>query len=151
MEGHACAEALCTRAPRFQPPPASTPLHADRSFTALARLAAAAGDGLRALELAEELVSAGVQCKLRAFRPALVAFSRAVAVRGRGPDSSAGSLGGMEGWKLGQPGPAQGWSGGWWERSGWRAPTHASPSEAGACGLSSIPDARAGPTGPGCR
>lgn len=45
------------------------------SFTALARLAAMAGDGKRALALGEELVSQGVPPKLRNFTPALHAFA----------------------------------------------------------------------------
>ncbi|KAL6783820.1 PRORP1 [Auxenochlorella protothecoides x Auxenochlorella symbiontica] len=44
-------------------------------FTALARLAAMAGDGKRALALGEELVSQGVPPKLRNFTPALHAFA----------------------------------------------------------------------------
>lgn len=90
--GHAWRREVHGRAPALRPCQKPTPplvldagpcRNALRSFTALARLAAVAGDGRRALALGEKLVSQGAPPKLRNFTPALNAFAadRQVCVR----------------------------------------------------------------------
>ena len=49
----------------------------ETSYTALARMAASAGDGAAALKAAQAMVAAGIQPRLRSFAPALLAFSTA--------------------------------------------------------------------------
>ena len=62
--------------------PAGLPL-AETAYTALARMAASAGDGAAALEAAQAMVASGVPPRLRSFTPALLAFSTTGQVRPR--------------------------------------------------------------------
>jgi len=58
------------------PTTAGLPL-GETAYTALARMAASAGDGAAALAAAQGMVAAGVAPRLRSFTPALLAFSTA--------------------------------------------------------------------------
>ncbi len=49
----------------------------ETAYTALARMAASAGDGAAALAAAQAMVAAGISPRLRSFCPALLAFSTA--------------------------------------------------------------------------
>lgn len=49
----------------------------ETAYTALARMAASAGDGVAALAAAQAMVAAGLSPRLRSFTPALLAFSTA--------------------------------------------------------------------------
>jgi Pentacotripeptide-repeat region of PRORP len=57
----------------------------ETAYTALARMAASAGDGAAALAAAQAMVAAGISPRLRSFCPALLAFSTAGQVRAAQP------------------------------------------------------------------